>query len=196
MTQRGSPAASGGHRLTELEPATRRRLIRASAARGLLTSGAVVAVYFLIPFTSETGRAFVVRTTVGVVAVALVTIVQLRSILRADYPELRTAEGFALAVPLLLTVFGGAYLVLSTSQVGAFSEELDHVGALYLSLMTATTVGFGDVAPLTELARAVVMLQMIADVVLLGFAVRVAYAAIRTNLEDRPTSDGSRPGAP
>ena len=46
--------------------------------------------------------------------------------------------------------------------------------ALYFTTVTFATVGFGDIAPTSELARAVVTVQMIAG---LGFLILVAKVA-------------------
>lgn len=54
--------------------------------------------------------------------------------------------------------FAGAYRALSLSDVGSFSvlgqpTALDPPTAIYFSFVTLTTVGYGDVLPLTALAR-------------------------------------------
>jgi hypothetical protein len=79
----------------------------------------------------------------------------------------------------VLLLFAGIYLGISGQDPAAFSERLDHVGALYLSTMVATTIGFGDIAARSDGARIALMLQMVADVVVLGVAAKIALAAMR-----------------
>ena len=41
------------------------------------------------------------------------------------------------------------YLSLSHASPAAFSERLDHTGAMYLSMTIFSTVGFGDITPVS-----------------------------------------------
>jgi hypothetical protein len=59
-----------------------------------------------------------------------------------------------------------------------FNQRLDHTGALYFTITTFSTTGFGDIVPVRDPARIMVSIQMIVDLVFLGAVVRlVAYAA-------------------
>jgi len=73
--------------------------------------------------------------------------------------------------------FAEKYLAIWQKAQAAFhfSSKLDVVGAanmfkvfLYYSVVTFTTLGFGDVTPLSEEARFWVMLEVIAGYVMLG----------------------------
>jgi voltage-gated potassium channel len=65
-------------------------------------------------------------------------------------------------------VFAAAYLVLDSASAGAFSEPLSKTDALYFTITVFATGGFGDIAPRTELTRMVTMLQMLADLLVIG----------------------------
>jgi voltage-gated potassium channel len=47
-------------------------------------------------------------------------------------------------------------------------------------------VGFGDITPKTELARLLVTGQMIANVVILGLAIKVVVGAVRSSRSGAP----------
>jgi hypothetical protein len=71
--------------------------------------------------------------------------------------------------------FAYTYLAISHSHRGAFSERLGHVGAVYFTLSTITTVGFGDIAARTNSSRLVVIAQFIFDVGLIFGLVRLYF---------------------
>lgn len=63
------------------------------------------------------------------------------------------------------------------SQYGTthnFSERLTHVDALYFTLTTFSTVGFGDIHPMSQGARLAVSIQIVLDTLLVVVAVGVA----------------------
>jgi voltage-gated potassium channel len=192
VKSKGAPAA---RRLGALPPALRRRLIRRVAITSVLTVIAIVVGYFLLPFAGEQGVALFLRTILGVAVVVVALGWQVHSISVAEYPQLRLVEGFALIVPLVLVSFAGTYLAISATDLTAFSEELDHVGALYLSMTTMTTTGFGDIAARTQTARIVVMMQMVSTVLAIGAGTRVAFSVVGERLRDPERADGAPAGS-
>ena len=46
-------------------------------------------------------------------------------------------------------------------------------GALYFTVVTLATIGYGDIAARTDVARTVVMIQVVVNIVILGSAVKV-----------------------
>lgn len=66
---------------------------------------------------------------------------------------------------------------LSTALPASFSEPLTEVGALYFTVAVLSTVGFGDIAALTDAARLIVAIQILLGLVLLGAVVRLFLRA-------------------
>ena len=64
-----------------------------------------------------------------------------------------------------------------------FSEQLDHTRALYFAITVFSTVGFGDITPKTDLARIIVSIQMLLDMVIIGAVVCLLLNA--ADLESR-----------
>lgn len=139
-------------------------------------------VYFAVPFTDRFEGSVVLIASVGLILVIATVVWQVRSVVTAPMPVLRAIEGFALVLPLVLFAFAAAYLAVSAGTTNAFTESLNHTGAMYFSVTTMTTVGYGDIAPMSDLARVFVMAQMIINVAVLGVAVRVTATAVRRNL--------------
>jgi voltage-gated potassium channel len=162
-----------------------RRVATRTLARSMVIGTIVLAAYFALPLSSDaTARAGVF---LGVSMIALVAIGwwHLRSVVNSPVPRIRSIAALITTLPLFLVVFATAYLMLSDSDIASFSERLTRLDALYFALTVFTTVGFGDITPATQLARAATMLQMAADLVLVGLLVRALVGAARVGVARR-----------
>jgi voltage-gated potassium channel len=121
---------------------------------------------------------------------------QVRAILRSPYPALRAVEAIALLLPLFLLLFAGTYAVLSGSDPGAFTEPLSQLDSLYFVVTVFATVGFGDISAVSGVARVLVTVQMVGDLVLIGLVLRVFLGAVdrgrRRAAEQEHTPSGGR----
>ena len=75
---------------------------------------------------------------------------------------------------------------MNTISAGNFSEPLTRTDALYFTVTVFSTVGFGDITAKTEAARLVVTGQMIADLVVIGLAVKVIVGAVKRGRQQQP----------
>jgi hypothetical protein len=67
-------------------------------------------------------------------------------------------------------VFAGIYQQLSLLRVDSFSQSLSRFAdAAYFSTVTLSTTGYGDIAPVSGVARVLVALEIIISFGLLGF---------------------------
>jgi voltage-gated potassium channel len=105
--------------------------------------------------------------------------------LRADYPVLRAVESLATSVPLFLVVFATTHSVINWDHPGSYTEPTTRLDALYYTITTFTTVGFGDITPVSEPARLVTLLQMIGGVILIGIVARELIGAARLRQQGR-----------
>jgi voltage-gated potassium channel Kch len=69
--------------------------------------------------------------------------------------------------------------MLSYQQPSTFSEPLTRTDALYFTVTTFATVGFGDVVPRTETVRLLVSGQILLDLVILGLGIKVILGAVQ-----------------
>ncbi len=77
-------------------------------------------------------------------------------------------HGLVLLLVLVVAVFAGGYVLLeraSPGQVAGLDTRLD---SLYFTLSVLTSVGFGDVHASGQIARGVVAVQLVFDVVLVA----------------------------
>lgn len=182
-------ADQGVVRLIDVDEDVRRNLVRSTALRIIATTSAVIGAYYLLPDSIDARTGVLTRIVVGLAVLAVVVAFQIRALGRARYPQLKAAEGFAFALTALVATFSFSYLSMSVNDPAAFDEPLGHTDALYFTLTTVTTVGFGDVAPKTEAARGLVIGQMVIDFVLIGVGVRLLSLETKRRLgATRPSS--------
>src|ERR1700733_15396726 len=93
-------------------------------------------------------------------------------------------EALATSVPLFLLLFAGSYVVMSAMSDSNFDMRMTHTDGLYFTVTVFSTVGFGEITPKTRAARLLVTGQMIADLVVLGLAVKVIVGAVSRRRAD------------
>ncbi|SDO91018.1 Ion channel [Arthrobacter sp. ok909] len=166
--------------LHDLDKASRRKVIIFAVARLVAFTVVVLALYFVFPisgFNDDNPAAAWIRLAAIVVVFLATLILQLRMILTAHIPQVRAAVAVVESVLMFLCLFALLYTSMSTTDPLSFSEPLNRTDALYFTTSTFATVGFGDITPKTELARAVVSVQMIADLGALLLIAKVAFFA-------------------
>jgi hypothetical protein len=180
-------------RLRELEQSERRRALLATGARVVVVWAILFGAYGLGPSRPPTTLRGVLASLGAVVLFLLALAWQTRRILRAEIPQLRAVEALGLVIPLFLVIFASGYASLSAGDPGHFSQGLDRLGALYFTVTVLSTVGFGDITPVSALARTVVMVQMILDLALIATLARfvVFTAKISLHRDDRVADAGT-----
>ena len=141
-------------------------------------SPALVAAYYLLPFDRLSDGASVLLLVVGMVGVLLIVLWEVRAIIKSQYPAYKAVEALAITAPLFLLLFSTAYYLLQRSTPTSFGQPLSRTDALYFTVTTFSTVGYGDITAKTEGARLMVIGQMLADLVVLGFGVKVIFGAV------------------
>ncbi len=175
-----------GRRALDLSGRRRLRILTVAIGRTVLTVMVLIVAYHLIPFDRG------VTWQIGVVAVVALLLLfagaafELRAVTVAEFPTLRGIQALTVSLVVVLLAFAGVYMILSNSDSGAFDEVLDHAGALYFSLTTLTTIGYGDIVPVTHTARYVVMLQMVIDFLIIGVFVKLVTTTVRQRLAEAP----------
>jgi voltage-gated potassium channel len=187
--------AHDGHREPHVVP---RRIVIRSLLRSALLSVSLLLAYYLLPLQPGSGAAL--TWLVGGLALVVVVIgSQVRAILSAKYPWLRVITVLAVGTPLLIVVFAATYFLMAASDPAGFSQPLDRTAALYFTVTVLATVGFGDITPVSTLARVAAMVQMLLDIAFVGLAAKVLFGAADRGLRDRAADDraddeGGRPG--
>jgi preprotein translocase subunit YajC len=176
----------------DLSPTDRRHLIRRAILRPTLSATILFVLYFTLPLNRSFSDLTVFGLVAGLVVFAAVIVLQVRAIVRSPYPRLTAIESLAISIPLFVLSFSTVYYLMQRSDPRSFTERLTRLDSLYFTVTTLTTVGFGDIAAQSEVARALTTVQMAGDLVLLGFAARVVLRAVQTGLTRRSDDTASR----
>ena len=173
-------------------PAGRRELTRAAVhltLRLVLSVVFVVGVYALIPVGGdEWWNAALPLTLLGLAIFTLVFVRQLRKVSRSVSPVMTAIEALVVVVLVFLTVFALVAVALEAQSSGSYSEPLTKLDGMYFSVTTLATVGYGDITPVSEAARAIGIVQMLGNLALLGVAVRlIGRAVTKGRVEQEPT---------
>jgi len=156
-----------------------RRHIFLTGLRAVATSGLVLIAYFAVPLSDDPRGSVALRLTVGLSLFVAALAYEVRAVVKSNRPILRAADALALVIPIFIVVFAFTYLTMASSNPMSFTQPLNRVSALYLAVTIFSTVGFGDITPVTDAARAVVMLQMVADLIFIAVVVRLILEAAR-----------------
>jgi voltage-gated potassium channel len=169
------PGAAG--RWDELTERRRRQLLTIAAIRSFASVAVLAMAYFLLPFTRLAEGKLIAEFTAGILLVIVVA--QTVGTLRSRYPLLRSVEAMATSIPLFLVVFATTHYLLNELNRGSYSEPMTRLDALYLTMSTFATVGFGDITAKSEPARFAILVQMIGGLILIGVVARVLIGAAR-----------------
>jgi len=157
---------------------SRARLV-AALVRSLLSATLMIVVYYQAPLDRPITAWLVVWLILGVVALAGALAWQLLTIMKSDTPRLRAVETIAIGLPFLLLFYASMYALLSFNQPASFTQKLGRTDALYFTMTVFSTIGFGDIAPVTEVARIVTMTQMVAGLIAVGVVARLVVGAVK-----------------
>ncbi|MFE6777944.1 potassium channel family protein [Streptomyces sp. NPDC057702] len=160
-----------------------RRAAWVAVTRACLVAGGLVTAYYLLPLDERLTAGTSLLLVCGLLAVLLVFCWEVRAITRSPHPRLRAIEGLTTTLVLFLLLFAASYYLLGRSAPGSFSEPLTRTDALYFTLTTFSTVGYGDITARSEPGRALTMAQMAGGLLLVGVAVRVLAGAVRAGLD-------------
>jgi len=161
------------------------RQVVAVIARVLLITAALLVAYFNVPLDRETSSAQIAMFVAGLAGFVVVIVFQVRRILEDESPRLRAVQALGTALPVFVVIFSLAYVVMGRADPANFNQPVNRVTGLYFTVTVLATVGFGDVAAQTDVARIFVTIQMILDLILVGVVAKVIVGASRVGVERR-----------
>jgi voltage-gated potassium channel len=159
-------------------------------------SGGLLLVYFVVPAEPRLpSGAVVARTAVTLLTFAVLGFLIVRQLrLEVDRGPDYRVDGLVASVMAVIVVFSLSYYILAErnpSQIAGLHTRID---ALYFTVSTLATVGFGDVHTTGQAARVMVLLQMFFNVVFITTAATLLSGRIRGVAEQR--SRARRGGSP
>jgi len=164
--------------------------------RSIAIATVLVVLYYVLPLDRRWDSDTAVRLLIGLLVLAAVLVWGARIIAGSRYPGMRGAEALALIIPFFLLLFASTYFLMERASAASFTQPLTRTDALYFTVTVFATVGFGDITAKSETARVVLIVQMLADLALLGAGVRVLLGAVRRGRERKTeTGDAAGPAA-
>jgi hypothetical protein len=144
-----------------------------------------VVIYFVVPVTGELNRSEFARLVLALVCIGLAAAILIWQVqLQVDDPS-RRVDGLLLALVIGVLSFALVFYRLQIAdphQIAGLSTRLD---ALYFTMSTLLTIGYGDVHAVGQLARGLVLVQMVFNVVVIATAASTLASRVRANAERR-----------
>jgi voltage-gated potassium channel len=138
-------------------------------------------IFYSVPVSTQesAGRAAisVVITLLGIAALAWAIVAQLKRQLHSRSEDVHT---LVMLLALVAMVFALGFFVLEEHSPGQLRGLSTRTDALYFTMSTLTTVGYGDVHAEGQLARGLVILQLIFNAVFVGALVSTVVGAVRS----------------
>jgi hypothetical protein len=147
---------------------------------------AVSLVYAYVPWTQyEPQRSLVVALTfaIGVLGSATLVFWQVSRYRSGRGRGAAQLRGLATAMWIAVLFFSAVYFILAQGDPGQMSGLHTRLDAVYFTLSTASTVGFGDITASGQAARAIVCLNIVFNLVVLALAVSAIREGRHRQLE-------------
>jgi voltage-gated potassium channel len=161
-----------------------RRLVRESLLR---CTGIVVVLfgaYFVLPLRGDRAWVGVLLGLAVLGATIPLAVTRLRRVLTSDRPGVEAAEALVALVSMLITGFAAVFYFMN--REGEHFNGLDtRVDAVYFTVTTLATVGYGDITATSQASRLIITGQMLLNLLFVGVAVRVFLTAARRRAGER-----------
>lgn len=151
---------------------------------GIALPVAVLVLYFVFPLDTRHAPVGVAVGLLGSLAALVVVTLVLLSEIRRSERRLGALQ-LVLALEAVVVVFAAVYYLVGGDRPQQFAGLATRLDALYFSMATLTTVGYGDVHPVGQLARGVVTAQLAFNLVFVGALARL----VQERLSSRRTPE-------
>ncbi len=158
--------------------------------RSIASAIVLVVLYYVLPLDRLARVPLAVTLVVALLLLAGASVWQLSLILGARYPGVRAAEALATTAPFFLLLFASAYFTMGRTNPANFSQHLTRTDALYFTVTTFSTVGYGDITGVSQAARLLVVAQIILDLLVLGLGLKLFVGAVRVARQAMPGRSG------
>ncbi|MFN8017458.1 MAG: ion channel [Acidimicrobiales bacterium] len=142
----------------------------------LLPPIALLALYFVIPFDGSHWIAGAALGIAAALAVLPLTFRRLTRIRTSDFPVREALQAVSMIASLVIVAFAISYYSIADGTNG-FPGIHTKLDAIYFTTVTTATVGYGDITPTSQTARAVVTGHILLNITLIGASFRLLSRA-------------------
>ena len=139
---------------------------------------ALITGYILLPLRGNLVWLGALVGLVAIVGTVPLAVRRVQAVRDAEHPVLVAIEALVLLVTMLIVGFAAVYFAVDSRHDQFAGLETRH-DAVYFTVTTMATVGYGDIHPIGQAARALAVAQMLLNLVFLGIVVRVLARAAR-----------------
>jgi voltage-gated potassium channel len=161
--------------------------------RMLVAVAAMLALYFVLPSGQPDDplslTAAVALSVVLALALALLISRRILRVLEGNTDD--GLPGLLTVLALVVVTFSGVYFMLSRVDPGQVAGLHTRLDALYFTLTTLVTVGYGDIHPAGQSARAIACIQFVFNGIFVAGLVRVMFYQAQAK---RAARDGAARG--
>jgi hypothetical protein len=154
-----------------------------------LRLGALVALilvaYFVLPVDPRLHTDTVLRVVGIMVVLGLLAIGMTRLLRLHVEDEQRRVDELVLSIVVVVAVFAFAFYTLEYHNPGQVAGLHTRVDALYFTLTTLATIGYGDVHAVGQTARVLVAAQIVFDLVFVAAAASLLTHHLRAKSSSR-----------
>ncbi|MEY4175064.1 MAG: hypothetical protein RI900_2229 [Actinomycetota bacterium] len=151
---------------------------RRSIARLVGLAVALGVLYALAPLQGDRWWVGALLGAAALAAVAPITVGRVAAVRTAATPVFAAAEAVLLVVAMVVFGFSALYLAIAHHD-GQFVGLATRVDALYFTVSTLSTVGYGDIHAAGSAARIAVTVQILLDLSVIAGAVKLLLGAAR-----------------
>jgi hypothetical protein len=144
-----------------------------------LILAALVVVYFVVPVSTEVKGSTVLRGVAAILIVGLLVAGLVRQLRLHLDDTTRRVDGLLVSITVVMVAFSYCFFVIEQRAPTQFDGLETRLDALYFTAATAASVGYGDVHAVGQGARALVLTQMVFNVIFIGTAVALLSSRIR-----------------
>ncbi len=170
---------------------SRTRVVVSVIVQSLISAAVILIIYYLVPSSAS----IAVRWGCAILFLGVASI-ELRGVVKDPQPVGRAVVAMARILPLFIVLFAWLYVATSANDPATFSEPLTKSGSLYFTVTVFSTVGFGDITPVTDTARLIVSVQMIGDLVVIGILVKLITGVAKQRAQQMTSGIEGTPTKP
>ncbi|MFE3444259.1 potassium channel family protein [Nocardia sp. NPDC059180] len=162
---------------------------RAHALRNIGTVVCALLLYYCVPIGSDFATTWPARIltliafVAGVIGLAWLGYRRITQYIAAMEDTTRRIDGLLLVVSVVVVFFALFYYILDDRGTNQFDGIDTRTDALYYTVSTLATVGYGDVHAVGQAARIASMVQIVFDLVVLGTLITVLTTSVTRRLE-------------